>query len=67
MTFRSGHGTHLTQVNPSVFRFLACPWVTIDTVQLQRCVGISRIHWENPRSRSKATKAIFVAFVPILD
>ena len=36
-------------------------------MQLHICVGIGRTHWENPISRAKAKKAVFVAFVPILD
>ena len=44
------------QVNPSVFRFLACPWQTVGTVQLHICVGIGRTHWENPISRAKAKR-----------
>ena len=58
---------HQTQVNPNVLRFLACPWVTVGTGKLQICVGIGRNHRTAPRPRSKAIKAIFVAFISIFE
>ena len=61
---------YLTQVNPNVLRFLACPWVTVGTGILQICVSIGRNHRTAPRPRSKAIKAIkaiFVAFISIFE
>ena len=58
---------HYSQVNPNVLRFLACPWATVGTGELQICVGIGRNHRTAPRPRSKAVKAIFVAFISIFE
>ena len=66
--FRSNPpGSDAPQVNPNVPRFLACPWVTVGTGKLQICVSIGRNHWTAPRPRSKAVKAIFVAFISIFE
>ena len=56
-----------TQVNPNVLRFLACPWVTVGTGRLQICMSIGRNSRTAPRPRSKAVKAIFVAFISIFE
>ena len=60
-------GSGVTQVNPNVLRFLACPWVTVGTGKLQICVGIGRNHRTAPGPRSKAIKTIFVAFISIFE
>ena len=56
-----------SQVDPTVFRFLACPWETVGTGQLHKCVGICRTHRTAPRPRALAKKAVSVAFISILD
>ena len=56
-----------SQVNPNVLRFLACPWVTVGTGRLQICMSIGRNNGTAPRPRSKAMKAIFVAFISIFE
>ena len=58
---------HCSQVDPSVFGFFGCPWQTMGMGQLRRYVGWCWTGLENPGPRSKAKKAIFVAFFVTLD